>query len=221
MSDAWQRHDLLRVDPEAWSRLLESQPRLAQLSHLAGWAAQGWPLIVRRRLEQDDPRMIPLALPLPPACGKLRLSFQFAPQDIRGQVPPVTLRAARQDTPVSWHPTVNALLLAAEQTGVEPRVFGSLLWQHLTRLPYLSATSDLDLLWPVTDAKSATDLVRRVAAIAAAHPVTIDGEILLPAGGGVQWREWHAGGHEVLVKTSCRVELRPMASLFSAGTLVG
>lgn len=218
MREPWRRHDLLRVRPQTWQKVLNSQPHLADVPHVAQWAARGWPVIVRRYLPGEDPRMIPVGFPLPPAKGKLRLSALVISEDVDEQVPPVTLRDVHHEVPLDWQGTVDALLALADQSGVEPRVFGSLLWQRLTGLTYLSASSDLDLLWPVEDASTAAHLVHRLAAIERDNPVRCDGEILLPGGGGVQWREWKDSPHEVLVKTSTAVRLCATADLFSTGT---
>ncbi len=215
MLESWRRHDLLRVEPAAWSRVLRFQPSLAEIPVVVGWAASGWPLIVRRRASGDAPGMIPVGLPLPPGAGKARRSFQLQPADISGRVAARTLRAACGEAPSPWRATVDALLGLAAQTGVEPRVFGSLLWQQLTGLAYLSASSDLDLLWPVNSAVVAERIVRGLASIEQNSPVRLDGEILLPDGGGVQWREWHGNPSEVLVKTLCGVELRAAWDLFA------
>ena len=214
MSEAWRRHDLLRVEPRAWSGILAAHPQLAAVPEVVRWAARGWPLIVRRHLPGDDPALIPVGLPLPPASGKRRLAAQLSPADVRERLPAVTLRNVREEVPLSWRRTADALLAFAVETGVEPRVFGSLLWQHATGLPYLSAGSDLDLLWPVADAEKASRLVCGLAGIERDSPVRCDGEILLPDGGGVQWREWHGSPAEVLVKTSAGVRLWATRDVF-------
>ncbi len=213
--EPWRRHDLLRGEPTAWPRVLRSQASFLKIPSVARWADSGWPLIVRRRAGGDDPGTVPVGLPLPPGEGKVRLSFQLDPADIAGPVSPRTLRVARGDAPPAWLPTVDAVLGLAAEIGVEPRVFGSLLWQGLTGLAYLSPGSDLDLLWPVEDAATAARVVCGLAAIESASPVRFDGEILLPDGGGVQWREWHRQPSEVLVKNLSGVELRAGLDLFA------
>ena len=101
-------------------------------------------------------------------------------------------------------------------------LFGSLLWQRRTSLSYLGAASDLDLLWPVGDAGPAWRLARGLAAAQETlGPVRMDGEILLPDGGGVQWRELSRARREVLVKTLDGVELRPIDDLLAATPLPG
>jgi phosphoribosyl-dephospho-CoA transferase len=97
-------------------------------------------------------------------------------------------------------------------------VFGALLWQYTTGLPYLSARSDLDLLWPTSDERTAFLLVERLLRLDAASSVRLDGELELPDGAGVNWRElaqtFAGRGDDLLVKTMDGVEVRTRAALF-------
>ena len=68
-------------------------------------------------------------------------------------------------------------------------MFGALLWEHATGLPYLTAKSDLDLLWSISDERTAVLLVERLLTLEAEGPVPLDGELELPDGAGVNWRE--------------------------------
>jgi phosphoribosyl-dephospho-CoA transferase len=96
-------------------------------------------------------------------------------------------------------------------------VFGGLLWQALTGLPYLSATSDLDLLWPGPVGPAFLD---GLADLAAQAPMRLDGEICLADGFAVNWRELQAAGpgDTVLAKGLERLELRPVSALRTALT---
>jgi phosphoribosyl-dephospho-CoA transferase len=216
MREPWRRHDLLQVHPEAWGQVLRESPHLREAPHLGEWAALGRPVMMRRRMAQDQPERVAVGLPLPPLNRKLRIALQVPPEAIRERVGPQALRSAHDAAPSSWKATIDALLAAAEKAGVVPCLFGSLLWQHLTGLPYLSATSDLDLLWPMSDPACAASLAGRIAAIEATSPVRLDGEFILPDGGGANWRELHGGAAGVLVKTLDRVEIRRAAELFRA-----
>ena len=208
------RHDLVRVDPAAWAALLAARPDLAGGPPLAGWAAAGWPLIVRRFAPGEDRARVPLGLPLPPALGKRRIGFSLPP-DVLAPCPAPTLAEARAAAPPAWRPTLDALTALGARHGLVPRPFGALLWQALTGLAYLAPASDLDLLWPLAGPLPKTFL-DDLAALAAAAPMRLDGEIVLPDGGGVQWCEWQsAGSGEVLVKHRDRLEMRPAALLGS------
>ena len=214
MTDTLRRHDLLRVNAEVWSRMLRSYPELSGVLDAAAAQTCQWPMIVRRRTKEDLADRIPAGFPLPPKSGKLRLTAQLAAEEITDRVQPVTLRSAREKAPCSWTRTIDALLEMAQRIHVEPLVFGSFLWEHVTGLSYCNETSDLDLLWRVSDPATATRLVNDLAVIDEKSPVRIDGEIILPDGGCVQWSELRQGASKVLVKTSRDVQLWPTPSLF-------
>lgn len=208
------RHDLLTVAPAAWAALLAERPDLDGIPYLADWAARGWPVIVRRRVPGEDAARVPAGLPLPPGLGKRRIGLALDPGTVRPRPGP-TLAEARGVAPVSWHPTLDALIALGRAHAIVPRVFGGLLWQALTGLAYLSASSDLDLLWPGPVDRSVLDGFTRIDAQA---PMRLDGEILLADGFAVNWRELHAAepGDTILAKGLERLELRPVSALFAA-----
>jgi phosphoribosyl-dephospho-CoA transferase len=212
------RHDLLRVEPAAWDAILQRQPRLVDLPLVANWARRHWPVIVRRRMAHDAVDGVPAALPLPPCYGKQRLAFTFASDAAVAVLPPLLLCDAAQTASPEWQPVVAALLDLGDKVGMRPRVFGALLWEHVTGLPYLTAQSDLDLLWSIPDERAAVFLLERLVQLDAEAPVRLDGEVELPDGAGVNWRELAqtAGDQlgEVLAKTMDGVEIRPRSGLF-------
>ena len=121
-----------------------------------------------------------------------------------------------------WRPTIASLLALGARTGVEPAAFGSLLWQHLTGLAYLSPHSDLDIFWPVPADFDVFSLAFSIAEIQRDAPLRIDGEIIFPDGSAVNWRElWNA--HQtadratVLAKSMEGVRLLDIASLPGVG----
>jgi phosphoribosyl-dephospho-CoA transferase len=141
-----------------------------------------------------------------------------------------------------WQATIAALLVLGTRTGVEPSAFGSLLWEHLTGLAYLSPQSDLDVLWQVPADFDVLALVFGIAQVQRDAPIRIDGEVIFPDGSAVNWRElWNAyraanraanraayraanrSGHwaedraTVLAKTMEGVRLLDIASLPGAG----
>jgi phosphoribosyl-dephospho-CoA transferase len=212
------RHDLLRVEPLAWDAMLERHPGLADMPLVADWARLGRPVIVRRRMKGDCAGGVPAALPLPPSHGKQRLAFSFSSSTAVVALPPVLLRDAVRAVPSAWRSILDALFDLGERRSTAPRVFGGLLWQHATGLPYLTSRSDLDLLWSISDERTATSLVEDLARLDADSPVRIDGELVLPDGGAVNWRELAQslaeGEGELLVKTMDGVELRTWTELF-------
>jgi phosphoribosyl-dephospho-CoA transferase len=127
LSPPWRRHDLLHVAPDAWASALAHCPS-ADLPLVGGWADRGWPVIVRRPGEAEDPRLVPVGVPLPPAAGKHRVALVLPPDGVLQRLSPPLLRAAARVADIGWRSTVASLLALGARTGVEPSAFGSLLW---------------------------------------------------------------------------------------------
>ena len=215
------RHTLVSVAPDDWDRVVAGWPARRDLAPearaaLDAWAGRGWPAIVRRRAAGDPPDALPVGVPLPPALGRLRCALALPAGIAWSEVPAPPLGALRGTAPPAWHAAIDAVLALGRATDVAPKAFGSLLWQGLTGLPYLGAGSDLDLLWTVSGPTDLDGLLDGLARIDAAGPVRLDGEIVLPDGAGVNWREFHrarrAPGGEVLAKTDAGLSLRSAAS---------
>ena len=113
---------------------------------------------------------------------------------------------------------IDGLVALGDTVGEAPRVFGALLWQHVTGLPYLTAQSDLDLLWSGADAGRVRTLVAGLSRLDGDSPVRIDGEVELPDGAASHWRELadDRGNGMVLLKTMNGVETRASVRLFQA-----
>ncbi|MGU3667415.1 malonate decarboxylase holo-[acyl-carrier-protein] synthase [Methylobacterium sp. A49B] len=213
MAEPYRRHDLVRADPAAWAAWLDARPDLVAVPHLRGWAEAGRPFVVRRRVPGDDAGAVPLGLPLPPADGKRRIGLAL-PEEALTALSPMSLIDVAGDAPAAWRPAIRDLVAIGAGHGIVPRSFGGLLWQAVTGLTYLTATSDLDLLWPCREAVPA-GLLTQIRNIADVAPMRIDGEILLPDGFGLHWRELleaPAGG-SVLAKSVDALALRPVDPL--------
>jgi phosphoribosyl-dephospho-CoA transferase len=113
------------------------------------------------------------------------------------------LTEVAQAAPPAWRATIDRLLRLDAHT----RAYGSLLWQHLTGLPYLDARSDLDLLWERRIGGLTNLLLEEIADIARDAPMTIDGEIIAPPDKAVHWQELRRGAEPLLVKQWDRVLL--------------
>jgi phosphoribosyl-dephospho-CoA transferase len=202
---------MVNVSAAGWAAAISRRPELASEPIIEGWARAGHPLIVRRPCCTDAAGMIPLGLPLPPSHGKRRIALELAPNDIIASAPPPSLAYVVTAAPLRWRETIELLLDLLPETCT----FGSLAWQHLTGLPYLSEDSDLDLLWPLSFARQARTLPSDIARIASRAPMRLDGEIV-GAAGGVQWRELTgADEDEVLVKGSTGVHSTTCAAFLS------
>jgi len=204
---SWRRHELLSVAPRFWRSELASRPADPATPFLATWVDNGWPVIVRRRMADDDrPDRIPVGVPLPPASGKMRIALTVPEQAVLERSPPPSLLVVGHAADPAWGPAIRALVALGARYGVSPTAFGSLFWQYRTGLPYLSPRSDLDVLWPVRADCEIGALVAGIAAAERGAPMRVDGEVVFPDGEAVNWRELHLalnqdGPTEVLAKS--------------------
>ena len=197
------RHQLVWIGPREWRAMLAEHLPVVAPALLADWADRSWPLIARASVCCDSPGLVPLGLPLPPEHGKRRLFFECRREIVARTTRPPRLAEAAFTAPTHWQKTIAAILALDPET----RCFGSLAWEHLTGLAYLSPESDLDLLWEIGASEQADGLCDALAAIAADAPLNIDGELTASKGQAVQWREWHSGGLRLMIKTTSGARL--------------
>lgn len=199
------RHDLVYVSPAKWRTLIRTSVELAENPLVATWVERGWPL-VGRRANAGEGQGVTLGLPLPPSAGKKRLSFLMQPEDVVAVMPSPNLASALRVAPGCWEPTLLRLGRLAAEQGVEARVFGSLAWQMITGLDYLTERSDLDFALHVHRYTQLRPLADELAHIEDDAPMRLDGE-LIRGGSAVNWRELRAGAEDVLVKTILGITL--------------
>ena len=200
------RHDLVFVSPEGWRAMLDARDDLAADSLLARWPKMRWPTIRRRALPCEATGLA-LGLPLPPSAGKKRVSLVVDIDHVVSVARPPSLRQARAYAPRNWWPTLDRLDGLALRHSVDARVFGSLAWQSLTGLDYVTGRSDLDVLFEFRRETDIDRFVADVAAIETDAPMRLDGELMGADGAAVNWREFHGGASELLVKSLERVVL--------------
>jgi phosphoribosyl-dephospho-CoA transferase len=180
--------------------MLEARGDLAADALVARWSKMGWPAIRRRALPYEEAGLA-LGMPLPPSAGKKRISLLVDTDHVVSVARPPSLRQVQAYAPRNWWPTLDRLDRLELRHSVDARVFGSLAWQSLTGLDYVTDRSDLDVLF---EFRGETDIDRFVADVAAIEneaPMRIDGELMRADGAAVNWRELHGGGSELLVKS--------------------
>ncbi|WP_029013492.1 malonate decarboxylase holo-[acyl-carrier-protein] synthase [Niveispirillum irakense] len=200
-SDAPTRHDFVWLGPSWREGLLAG---LREEALVARWVGDGHPLIVARSQPGDAPGALRLGLATP---DKRRIALYIERDAIVRHAPPPLL--ADLPVPPSWRPTVGGV----SALGHPARVYGSLAWAGMTGLDYVRPDrSDLDLLFTPADAAALQGLLAGLRPLAVRAQPRLDGEILLPGGRAVAWREWLGGG-QVLVKAADQVYLAESAAL--------
>jgi phosphoribosyl-dephospho-CoA transferase len=172
------------------------------------WHRQGRPFVVCR--QQGDPDRLSLGFCL---VAKQRDSKprRFAVQTLRENI-------LRVENPPSLFEVVHSNAIAAPTTlrklsqevvsaGLDVHVFGSWMWQMLTRDPYASASSDLDILIKVGTKAEASRAITFLKQEASELPFSIDGELSIPRLGEVHWREYCSDAPSLLFKSLTSVQM--------------
>jgi phosphoribosyl-dephospho-CoA transferase len=195
--------------------LLRARADLAGEPLLQDWATLGRPLIVRRRGPLDGDG-VPLGLPLPPSAGKRRIAVEMRAAAIVSVSPLPSVSDVLGAAPVAWQPCLRELTDLARAYGVRAGVFGSLGWQWITGLTYLGPQSDIDIAWTLPRRDQLEQFLGCLADIDARAPVRLDGEFVRADGAGANWRELHAGGTELALKTASQALLYARADFIGA-----
>jgi phosphoribosyl-dephospho-CoA transferase len=197
------RHDLVWLDP-AQVGALEVEP--IHRSTVAQWVDAGRPAVATRRDPGAREGMARLGIPVPPSRGKLRIALLAPAGALVRARPPLRLAEVTASAPAGLRAALEELDGEAGGLGILLRVHGSLAWQHLTGEPYVTASSDLDLLLEPRDRSQLGEALRMLQRWELRTGRVADAEVRLPAG-GVAWRELLSGAHQVLVKQEAGVTL--------------
>jgi phosphoribosyl-dephospho-CoA transferase len=182
---------------------------------VAAWLAQGRPAVAARRPAGADEALACLGIPLPPSRGRARIPLRAPLQAVVRVGPPLALAEAIPSAPAGQREALRGLHAEAVTLGLLLRVHGSLPWQHLTGEPYLTASSDLDLLLSIGSRWQLSAALRLLALWERRTGLVVDGELRLPAG-GVAWRELATGAERLLVKRAAGVDLLSRHELLGA-----
>jgi phosphoribosyl-dephospho-CoA transferase len=214
------RHSLVWLSAGGWQRAAQTVAADSRAT-LVRWQQEDWPLVLRRR-EADTPQdELCLGLALPPDGNgdKLRMPLRAQLADIQRIEEPLTLRQALAHMPSGWSGPLRAFAGDCLHSGIALKLYGSWAWQILTRQSYVTANSDIDLLFTP---RNAPEFARGMALLAQhAARLPLDGEVIFPDGRAVAWKEcWQALQADslarVLVKTEATVQLSTLASLVAS-----
>jgi len=206
------RHGLVWVRPESLVAVAAQVSDAELRAQVAAWLAADRPLVIARQLcgamHSDN---ISAGLTLPPAQGKRRIGLIVTRQDIARHTPPLRLAAAIRHAPDEWQTALAELDIRAKEIEIELRVFGSLAWQALSGLSYMTEKSDIDLLWQPRSHMQLQQGIKLLTSCEQSSGLRTDGEVLFGGSSAVSWREWATlkpgGDQRVLVKRLFGAEL--------------
>ena len=202
------RHCFARVAEQAWSDWLIHNPSLQNEPVIARWAIERRPFVIRRPLQEEglNDDDIPLGLSLPLDLGRRRVALTIAKNSLLSVDVSPTLKDCFWAAPREWLPFLTHLGELADGFSLEMRVFGSLAWERLTGLTYLTPTSDIDLA-VLCGQGSMLDALSAFGKAVDRAPVRVDAEFMRSDGKAAHWRELRSDVAEVLLKGGAEGEL--------------
>jgi phosphoribosyl-dephospho-CoA transferase len=209
----FRRHDWVWLADDWRSQLS------APLTHDEALAVEDWlhgdrPLVVARRQAGDEPDTLRLGLALP---GKRRIGLCLTRAVVLRRAEGPKLAQAAVSAFPEWRNPLEKLSAGLTANGAEARVFGSFAWQYFAGDParvYLTTSSDVDLLLRPACWSSAQRLLAFLEDFSNRHPTPrLDGEIILPDGDAVAWRELWQAPAKILTKGAGEVRLRALADV--------
>jgi phosphoribosyl-dephospho-CoA transferase len=218
-ADVFRRHDWVYLT-DYWGRQLVASLSRENKDAVARWMARRRPLVVARRQEGDAPDLLRLGLALP---GKKRICVSVSAEAVvMRRRPPFLLEVIKIGAGF-WPEAMRELVATIGCAAPDTRVFGSLAWQFFAADPaysYVTPESDIDLLLTPNTGANLSAWIDLLHDFESRLPAPrLDGEIALPGGNFVSWREFAARPKKILVKGADNVSLRPIEdidALFSA-----
>lgn len=209
------RHDwvLLR---SGWRRAVAGPLAPAELAALDSWDPARRPLVVARSRPEDVPGTLRLGLALP---GRVRIGVVVRADVVLERRPPLPLEAVLPHALAESRIPLARLAGDLRDAGAPARVFGSLAWQHVAvgaALEYVTPASDVDLLVTPTSWRGLQEALATLSGWRG--PPRLDGEVLLPGGLAVSWRELASGAERVLAKGPAVAAIVPVSRLRGALT---
>lgn len=205
------RHDFVWLDERLPEMRIEGDVSCMEIAH--AWFAADRPAVVGRRSSQTSSDHVRLGIPLPPSRGKLRIAVEVPYESIRQSRQPPTLHEVIDSVPQQWQSPLRQLAMEASEHKLQFQVYGSVAWQYLTGENYVTAQSDIDLLWSACSREDVSKGLEILLRWENSTGLKADGELLFSDGSAIAWRELLTASRKVLVKSRSSVALRPLSDL--------
>ena len=213
------RHRQIWIRPEdAGEVFFERDESGEKLNYLVSWIHQNKPLVGRAsgqaNLASKDLRPIGLLLfELPKSKQRLHLLVKNTVIDKVEQ--PLLLSSVLAYLPLQHRLCAIHLLDLLQGVEVEIRVFGSAFWSHAQKSTCMTDESDLDLIIQTHGHNSIEKTFAALVKCSNLYAIRLDGELELPNGNTVAWRELLIRPERILVKSDHGPALRNCSEIWA------
>jgi len=169
------------------------------LASLRKWVGMGRPLIVRRPCVAEEGNTVCVGLALPPDPVKRRWAYRLPISFVNKITDPPMWKDCMATIGSVIAPALKSIQTAAAAAGLPLQTFGSYAWQYHTALPYVTPSSDSDLLIPIQRRVNWKKFQQSMAG-ADIRATRTDLELVLNGDASFNWREFEAPGTQMLFK---------------------
>jgi phosphoribosyl-dephospho-CoA transferase len=181
-----------------WTECLRGPASAEVLRLVEHWRALGRPFIVASPAPDDGEDDLRIGLALP---DKRRIGVHIARRASVCSAPPPVLRDVVASAPRAWQSRLQDVNAGALAVGLPLAFYGSLAWEYWSGTAYVRANSDVDLLFDAEAAPRLGPVLDFTKALSADMGTPrFDGELILPGGAAVSWREFARQPNELLIK---------------------
>lgn len=182
------------------------------------WIDRGRPLVAARQ-PVDGARVL-LGLGLPLTHDRKRLSIYVDRSSIALVRSPVGVEQCLPRLPAAVADVLRLLYDEIDDCGARLGIFGSLAWEVVSDDAYRHAGSDIDVICDVVDCRQYEIALAALARAQSRLACRLDGELRLPDGKAVAWRELAqadcSAGEKVLVKGEAAPALMPLSEFLAS-----
>ena len=213
------RHRQIWIRPEdAGEVFFERDESREKLNYLGSWIRQNKPLVGRAsgqaNLASKDLRPIGL-LQFESPKSKQRLHLLVKNTLIDKVEQPLLLSSVLAYLPLQHRLCATHLLDLLQGVKVEIRVFGSAFWSHAQKSTCMTDQSDLDLIIQAHDRNAIEKTFAALVKCGNLYAIRLDGELELPDGNTVAWRELLIRPKSILVKSDHGPTLRNCSEIWA------
>ena len=213
------RHRQIWIRPEdAGEVFFERDESNEKLNYLVSWIQQNKPLVGRAsgqaNLASKDLRPIGL-LQFGSPKSKQRLHLLVKNTIIDKVEQPLLLSSVLAYVPPQHRLCAIHLLGLLQGVEVEIRVFGSAFWSHAQKSTCMTDESDLDLIIQTHGRNSIEKTFAALVKCSNLYAIRLDGELELPDGKTVAWRELSIRPDRILVKSDHGPALRNCSEIWA------
>lgn len=191
------RHDLLYLDYDSCKAqvcCLSTEKDLVM-----NWIQKGNPFIITKQFSNDSEKTN-VGFMLGLEENKKRVNFSIYTEAIKKITELSKLKDLLSILDGHWQKSLSALIDSFDNLALDIYVFGSVMWQYITKQQYIHPKSDIDLLWKPKTREELDQGLSILKVWMKKYSLKIDGEVILPCKNACSWKELLNDDEVVLVK---------------------